>query len=196
MGISAYFGVFSETATLFVLVWMYNGIGGADKGIIRNALNAGGFVCFNSGVTIITAGPLDYGSWSSAVLWIALSGCVIFTTVHAQDLPDMVGDAAIGRHTIPLVYGETTARASLAVGVLIWSALCPTFWGVGEFSFIPIACLGIIIAFRTMIYRTLHADKVNWRLWCVWMTTIYLLPLLRTDSAVARVVEIFWGFRR
>ena len=191
VAIGTYFGVYRETATLFVLIWMYNGIGGADEGIIRNALNAGGFVCFNAGVTVITTTPQDYGSLGPAVLWIATSGCVILTTIHAQDLPDVVGDAAGGRRTIPLAYGETTARVTLAVGVLFWSILCAMFWKVTALACIPTVSLGIVIAFRTLMYRDLHADKVNWRLWCIWMTTIYFLPLWQKDGAVIHVLEVF-----
>ena len=192
IGVGLYLGIFRETATLFVLVWMYNGIGGADEGIIRNALNAGGFVCFNAGVTAITAGPLDYSSLGSAVLWIATTGCATLTTIHAQDLPDMVGDAAGGRCTIPLAYGETTARTTVAAGVLIWSVLCSMFWGVGVLACMPTAALGIAIAFRTLVYRNLHADKMNWRLWCLWMTTIYFLPLLQWSGAAPHM-PVFLG---
>ena len=193
MVISIYLGAYIETATIFVFVWMYNGIGGADEGIIRNALNAGGFVCFNAGVTAITAGPLDYGAWGSAVFWIMISGCVIFTTVHAQDLPDVIGDAATGRRTIPLAYGETVARISVAAGVLVWSIVCLMFWAVGLLACIPTTFLGLIISFRTLMYRDLPADKANWRLWCVWMTTIYFLPLLQKGGAGTHLLLLLGG---
>ena len=195
LGISAYFGLFRETTFLFVAVWMYNDLGGANQGIIRNAFNAGGFACFNAGVAIITAGPLDYHSLNGTVLWIAVTGCIVMTTIHAQDLPDVVGDAAIGRCTIPLAYGEMTARVSLAVGMLAWSVVCSAFWDLGLGAYLPTVALGVAIAFRTVRYRDVHADKINWRLWCVWMTTVYLLPLLQRHGAAARVLEMILGLR-
>lgn len=172
-------GASRETNTLVALIWMYNDLDGANKSIWwRNALNAGGLMCFSAGVTAITAGPLQYTSMERAVCWIALTGTVIFTTVQAQDFPDIAGDQARGRQTMPLLYGQHVARVSLAIGIITWSFLCPWFWGLRFLEFLPTVAIGGLMAWMTFANRRKTSDEVVWKLWCLWFGIIYLLPLL------------------
>lgn len=180
-----YFGAFTETITLHILVWMYDDLGGANESILwRNVLNAGGLMCFSAGAMAIITGPITYEWSSKAVIWLVMTGSVIATTVHAQDLPDVVGDSARGRRTVPLVYGENIARSSLAMGILAWSIVCPAFWGLPILGFIPTAFIGGSIAVRTLLYRNEASDAINWKLWCVWFGTIYLLPIFRSSMQI------------
>lgn len=169
---------------------MYNGLGGSGCGIIiRNALNAGGLMCFSWGsVLVLSQGELqEQGS-----MWILITGAIILTTVHAQDLPVMEGDAARGRRTVALVYGGTATRMSLAVMVLIWSALCPClWWGVASrdevWSTTRIALLLLLVVTGGLIgamtvlsgysNKTKVLDKIVWKMWCAWITCLYILPL-------------------
>lgn len=177
--------------SLIVLVWMYNDLGGSGCGIFfRNALNAGGLMCFSWGsVLVLSKGKLlEQGS-----MWILITGAVILTTVHAQDLPGMEGDAARGRRTVALVYGEAATRMSLVVMVLIWSALCPwLWWGVASrdeswgtirivLLSLPVVTGGLIGALTLLSGKSSKPqilDKIVWKLWCAWITCLYLLPLV------------------
>ncbi|KAF2006856.1 UbiA prenyltransferase [Amniculicola lignicola CBS 123094] len=171
-------GAYKETTGLIVFIWMYDDLDGANQGIwLRNALQACGIMGFSAGVTAITAGSPAYGITNGATLWMCLNGLVVFTTVHAQDLPDIVGDAARGRRTIPLLYGDGVARFSLAVGVLVWSIASPAFWKLSPVMFLPTVALGATMALMTLLRRTEKSDKVVWKLWCLWIGTMYLLPL-------------------
>ncbi|MCJ1237515.1 hypothetical protein MMC14_005501 [Varicellaria rhodocarpa] len=115
IGFSKALGGISLTVALVPLIWIYNDLGGADENwLIRNALNAGGLMCFGLGAMTIAADPKQYDLTNKAYIWAAMIGSVVLTTVHSQDLPDMDGDSARGRKTIPLIYGESVARYSVA----------------------------------------------------------------------------------
>lgn len=176
--IGAAFGNYAETSTLLALIWMYNDLEGANSSMWwRAAVNTGGLTCFSAGVTAITAGPLNYAKLEGAVLWLLLTGVVIFTTGHAQDLPDMVGDSARNRQTIPLLYGQFVARVTLAIGCLLWSIICTLFWESSFLGSVPTLGLGVLIAYLTLTDRTQRSDEAVWKLYCFWLGTIYLLPL-------------------
>ena len=161
------------------LIWIYNDLGGADENwLIRNALNAGGLMCFGLGAMTIAADPKQYDLTNKAYIWAAMIGSVVLTTVHSQDLPDMDGDSARGRKTIPLIYGESVARYSVAVGIVFWSVACPLYLGIQIQGYMPTACIGGCIVFRTLRCRSLSSDRSNWKLWCVWVTSLSALLVL------------------
>nr|WBQ21659.1 amorphane sesquiterpene synthase [Mycoleptodiscus sp.] len=176
---SLYVGSFKELATLVIFIWIYNDLGGADQSVLyRNVLNAFGLMSFSSGVTAITAGSDWISQSTQAPLWVAVTGLIIASTVHAQDLEDMEGDIARGRKTVPLIYGENIARGTLAVAVTFWSIYCPAFWNLGFIGFLPTTLLGFSAAFRTLSFRTQISDQRTWALICVWYGVIYLLPVV------------------
>ncbi|KAI1080879.1 hypothetical protein F5B20DRAFT_82923 [Whalleya microplaca] len=59
--------------------------------------------------------------------WAMLTAVVVTSTIHTQDLPDVAGDKAGGRKTIPLIYGEKLARWSVAILAPLWSVVCLIF---------------------------------------------------------------------
>ncbi|KAF6811054.1 UbiA prenyltransferase [Colletotrichum sojae] len=181
LALGAASGAFRETAALLCMIWMYNDLGAANASIWwRNAVNAGGLMLFSAGATAVATGPLDYSFKgmlpSDAVQWILVTGALIITTIHGQDLPDVIGDAARGRRTIPLVYGDKVARWSLAAGVAAWSVAVPAFWGMGLVGYVPTVVVGAAMVFGTLWRRTLEDDEVVWKLWCLWVGIVYLLP--------------------
>lgn len=99
--------------------------------------------------------------------------------MQVQDLKDQEGDQARGRKTIPLALGDKTARWTIAVPVLIWSVTCPTFWSLEAFSFATSLALGIVVAFRIILKQGVAADRFTWKLWCLWLTCLYLLPVFK-----------------
>ncbi len=130
--LSIFLGGLKESAAMLILTWMYNDLGGADENyFLRNLIIAGGYICHGSGATIIAAGFRDHELQRKAYKWLGMIGGVILTTMQVQDLPDMVGDAARGRRTLPLVHGEWIGRYSVAVPVVVWTFACPAFLATG-----------------------------------------------------------------
>ena len=177
---SLYLGGTRESVTLMVMTWMYNDLGGADINFVtRNLLNAFGYICYSSGSMTVGAGYGQHELNETATWWLAIIGSIIFTTLQMQDMPDVEGDAARGRRTIPLIFGDTFARFSIAVPVMAWSFICPVFWGLSTLGYAAPVAAGTIFSLRLLLLRNVMADGLTWKIWCLWMATLYLLPLCK-----------------
>ena len=180
-------GGLRESVTLAVMTWMYNDLGGADDSIVtRNALNGLGYMCYSSGSMIVAAGYGLYEPNATAQWWLVMIGGIIFTTLQMQDMADVEGDAARGRRTVPLIFGDAAARYTIAIPVLLWSYACAYFWGLPLLGYVGPLAVGLVFAFRLLTKRGIAADQMTWKFWCLWMSTIYLLPLWREHSALVR----------
>lgn len=187
--LSYFIGGFNETIAMIILTWMYNDLGGGDVHyFIRNLINSGGFISHASGSTAIAAGYGLYDLNGTAPYWLAIIGGIILTTMQVQDIPDMEGDAARGRKTFPLVYGGLAARISVAVGVMTWSFVCPTFWSVDVAGYLLLVIPGAVVTYCTLTYRSVSADEATYKIWCVWLIIVYLLPLYKNPEVFSR-----WG---
>ncbi|KAK1978647.1 UbiA prenyltransferase [Colletotrichum cereale] len=174
VGTSAVLGGFKSTVSMMTLLWMYDDLDGNAYLWGRNALNTCGIICFSSGsLEVLSRGELLPMSWT----WIGLTGAAIATTVQALDFPDMDGDRARGRKTVPLLYGENVARGGLAAMVLLWSTVCPMFWGLQPAFWSAPVGVGAVVAALTMLRRNEKSDDVVAKLWCLWMSVLYILPL-------------------
>ncbi|OHW99273.1 prenyltransferase [Colletotrichum incanum] len=175
VGVSAALGGVKPTLLMMTLLWMYNDLDGSSINIwARNAINTGGIMCFSAGsLEVLSRGELLPKSWA----WIGLTGAAIATTVQALDFPDMEGDKARGRKTIPLLYGENVARGGLAAMVLMWSIVCPMFWELRLVFWTAPVGVGILMAALTILRRDEKSDDVVAKLWCLWMSVLYILPL-------------------
>jgi 4-hydroxybenzoate polyprenyltransferase len=179
---SLFLGGVVETVAMMVLTWMYNDLGGADEiYVVRNIINALGFMCYSSGSTDVAAGA--HSLTPQAYKWIAVVGGVIFSTLSMQDLPDVEGDAARGRRTSPLVMGDAWSRWEIAIPVFLWSIICPVFWNVTWLGYVIPSCVGVWLAVRILRFRTVARDKVSWQIWCLWTGVLYALPLWTRNSA-------------
>lgn len=174
---SMYLGATLQVLLLLALTWMYNDLGGADDNfIVRNIINALGMACYSSGAAIVACGnecaltPMGYR-------WIGLIGLVIFTTLQVQDMSDQEGDAVRGRMTLPLLMGDGFARWTIGGAVLGWSMSVPALWTTKIAAFVPSLAIGSILAFRILVWRNVKADQWTWRMWCIWIVSLYLLPL-------------------
>ncbi|WQF90117.1 Putative UbiA prenyltransferase family [Colletotrichum destructivum] len=177
---------FRETTSFIAFLWMYNDLEGANMSIWwRNLLNGLGLMTLSAGATAVTNGRVDYSLASgTAFHWLVITGLVVCTTIHAQDLPDIVGDRATGRETIPIIYGDTVARVSLVISVMFWSFAVPAFWGFGWAGYMPTVGLGLAMNFFSFWRQNLQGDEVAWKLWCCWYAIIYLLPCSRVIFGV------------
>lgn len=175
-------GAVAPSLSFMVLVWLYNEaeICKTSPGL-RNLLNVLGLACFGwGGISVLNAGGNLITQRAQWMLyqWLAVVGVAGFTTIHAQDLPDMVGDAARGRKTMPLLYGEGITRWSMAISVMVWSVVCLVFCNVPS-KLVWCAPLGIasLMAGTTLFSQKVSSDELVWKLWCIWTAALYVLPL-------------------
>ena len=178
------------STSLMALTWLYNDLGGADEHyLVRNLLNAFGLLSFGTGATFILGGQSDNRLTSRGQQWFFMIGAIITTTVHVQDLPDMQGDIARNRKTVPLVWGERTARFSAAGMILAWSLVCPIFWNARLPTCSLFGLLGLGLATWIVRSRGVTADKLAWKFWCLWMIVLFAVPLC-ADSAASLLSNV------
>ncbi|PLB50875.1 hypothetical protein P170DRAFT_446081 [Aspergillus steynii IBT 23096] len=179
---------FRQSLFLRALDIWYNNIGGGDNSpILRNLINALGYLCFTTGALEIALGKQlrftleAVSSYSGAenhlIQWLLVIAGIIFTTVHLQDLYDQVGDAARDRRTIPLVIGDGPTRWTIAIPMLVWGVICPRFWGLAGGLLSLSIGLAYTVALRVLLVRGGQSDRMTFRLWNCWISTIYVMPL-------------------
>ena len=181
--ISFFLGTITISMAFIIVTWMYNDLGGADDNYVaRNLLNAVGLTFIGAGATSIAAGGSELNEHAAA--WFGVLGCTIFSTVQTQDLADMEGDAVRGRMTMPLVHGHSITRWSVALFVTFWSLACPSFWNLNKYAYCPSVLVGGLLASRALLLRNVGADKFTWKIWCLWMILLYILPLCKDHRAL------------
>lgn len=175
------FGVWRETALILILTWLYNDLKGGDE-LVRDLIIALAFALYNLGSLKIAIGRhLDITQ--QGYTWIAIISGVILTTMQVQDLKDQAGDRGRGRCTVPIVLGNTISRWSIAIFVLIWSCCCASFWGLQPWAYALPTMPGSFVAFRAVWGRNPDEDSRTWRLWCMWMVILYVLPVVHCSQA-------------
>ena len=178
LGLSSVTGGLKQSVTLVFIGTWYNHFAGADSSyLVRNLINALGYVCFTSGAMEVALG-FSLPVKTRLVEWFGVIAAVIFTTVHLQDMYDQLGDRIRGRRTVPLVIGDGPARWMTAITMIFWGYLCPRFWH----SAMRVTALSVLlagtVAARCLMLRTIEADRLTFKLWNMWMTLVFLLPLL------------------
>ncbi|KAI1776444.1 UbiA prenyltransferase family-domain-containing protein [Hypoxylon cercidicola] len=179
-------GVGVESLVIMALTWLYNDLRGGDENYItRNGLIAAAFGIHNTGsvkvavgTDVTRGGGMFFGLSPEGVTWAAMVSVAIFTTMHVQDLQDVEGDRARGRRSAPIIMGDRPARWSVAVPMFVWPVAGAWFWGAGLALASPQIALGTLVAVRCLWYSGLQADKLTWRLWCLWTAMLYTLPPL------------------
>ena len=167
----------------YILTWMYNDLGGADQHFLtRNLLNAAAYLVYGSGALHVFLGEAGQ-PLQEAYHWLAMVSAVIFTTMQIQDLKDQAGDKARNRRTIPLVLGDRRARWTIVIGVIFWSLVCPVYWNLGFYAFTAPVLLGCTVAWRVTWLKTWVADCKSYQLWSIWLTVIFLLPVVSVQAA-------------
>lgn len=172
-------GAHRQALSMLLLGIWYNRLGGADRSCVeKNFINAAGYISFTTGalsvacntkVTGVSFGPI-------AVPWFIFIGFVILTTVHAQDFEDMDGDAARQRWTVPLVIGENAARWLVSLAMPFWSILIPWYFGTHPVGYIGPTLLAAVLAYRFLVKREREDDKKSFRIWNLWMISLYTVP--------------------
>lgn len=178
--VTYYTGGMEETIVMNTLMYMYNDLGGADENfVVRNLINAAGFICYSAGAIRVACGHGECSLNEKAYQWLAIIGGIVFSTLQMQDMADQEGDRARNRGTLPLVLGDWTARWTIAVPVIFWSFACPAFWELDVYGWMMPTLLGGVVASRVLIFRDVVSDKTTWYMWNFWITSLYLLPLVK-----------------
>ncbi|KAH6672050.1 UbiA prenyltransferase family-domain-containing protein [Halenospora varia] len=172
---------------LVVLGYWYNNLGGGDRNcLVRNLINALGYSCFLSGALQVGVSHSHAGLNTKAYQWLSILALIIFTTIHAQDIHDQGGDSIRNRKTVPLVFGDWQARWLLAVMIGIWSWICPVFWEADRVGLVVPAILGLVTVARYLGVRTVKDDKKTYRIYNLWIVSLFVLPLLSRTSGSSR----------
>lgn len=183
---SIHFGNLAQCIALIILGHWYNDLGGADVSCLsRNFINGCGFICFSSGATQVAIGGRTFegrGSESAPKLlgwWYSVIACIVFTTVETQDMYDQRGDGIRNRKTLPLVIGDAPARWVIAAFMVLWCWATPWLWSSSPYGYVAPVLLGLAVALRTLVVRSEEGDKVTFRVWNLWLVSVYLLPLFK-----------------
>ena len=127
-------GGMKQCLALIVLGYRYNYRGGADRScIVRNLINAFGFICYASGATEVASRTelLDSPFKPIASQRFLIIGAVVFSSIHTQAMYDQIGDSLRGRLSDPLVIRDAPTRWTIASSIGFWSYTCPAFWHLG-----------------------------------------------------------------
>lgn len=180
--ISHEFGGRLQCVALAVLTYFYNDLGGADKSwITRYLLNGLGFVNFGTGaMEVALSRSADIGYSRITAQWISILVLVIATGMQSMDLYDVKGDTLIGRRTLPILIGDTATRWTITMSVISWSLFCPWYWGLGLTGYAVPSLGAIYTSVRYFIKRNPKSDKTTYRMWHLWLLSMYCLPLLKT----------------
>lgn len=85
--VTFYLGGMEETIVMNTLVYMYNDLGGADENfVVRNLINAAGFICYSAGATRVACGYSQCSLNDKAYQWLAIIGGIVFSTLQMQDM--------------------------------------------------------------------------------------------------------------
>ncbi|MCJ1352116.1 MAG: hypothetical protein MMC33_002100 [Icmadophila ericetorum] len=166
---------------LMAMAYWYNDLNGSEGNVVRNFLNALGFVLHASGaMEVVLGGHVQYTPLLRS--WFLIIGLIVSTTVHSQDMADQAGDKLRARRTIPLVIGDAWSRWSISIPMVFWAFFCPWYLSMRLVGYILPVVLGSLVAVRQVVKRNDADDKRTFLLWNVWMVMVYLLPLVKKIS--------------
>ena len=109
---------------------------------------------------------------SDGFMWIFMISGVILTTMHIQDLKDILGDKKRGPQTAPLVLGDVLARWTLAIPILLWNPVCILFWRMNWIMSLSMIGLGTYVAWRC-IWRSGNKED-RWTCQLRWLDSVVI----------------------
>ena len=157
----------------------YNDFNGGEHWIPRNLLNAGGYLCFIFGAMQVAVGREHLAFSDMGLGWLGIVFTIIASTMQVADMYDQEGDRLRNRKSVPLVFGDRSARYSIVFPVAIWSLLAPAYWTCRGIGFVPTTFIGSVIIARLL--RNFEScpvsDRMTFVYWSAWIISIYPLPL-------------------
>lgn len=125
-----------------------------------------------------------------ATISYLINALIIFSTIHAQDFRDEIGDKLMGRRTIPMLWPKSSR---------VWIFTVLTAWSVGlswacdltaHFS-VPFCALAVFIGLRFLRKRTADGDKQSYRYYnvCILLNgdTSYVGEILKLFPALLQI---------
>ena len=97
---------------------------------------------------------------------LAYNSLIILTTIHVQDFPDVEGDTAQNRKTIPIL-APVLSRILTSTMIISWSIYMAFIWRVGIWCSGVLFTVGLIIAWRLWFLRTASEDRISYVLYNV-----------------------------
>ena len=91
---------------------------------------------------------------------------VVTTTIHAEDFKDVVGDALVGRRTLPIV-APAFARYSFPFLMIGWSIFLSMIWKLSLTITVAYIALGTLVGWRFAAYDSVKADQRSFYLYSV-----------------------------
>ncbi|CAL1711928.1 unnamed protein product [Somion occarium] len=167
---------FYASVALVALTYIYDEMG-AHSGhwIVRNVVNACGFASFEMGATLVATRDRTYLD-GVAILAICCSAGIFATTIHTQDFKDVVGDAAVGRRTLPITQPEF-ARFTVPVVLTLWSIGLGFTWELGWYTSFTFLALAIVTSWRFFFLRSIRQDQITFYYWYnIWLSAAHALP--------------------
>jgi 1,4-dihydroxy-2-naphthoate octaprenyltransferase len=103
---------------------------------------------------------------SIAIQSLLYSACLITSTIHCADFPDIDGDHAQGRTTLPILFPKAS-RTAFFVAIAAWSWYLVRAWALGICCASAFIGFGLYIGSRVLRYVDQKADKRSYLLYNV-----------------------------
>ncbi|KAH9888317.1 UbiA prenyltransferase family-domain-containing protein [Cubamyces lactineus] len=178
-GVALYSMIYSKQTMYASLLFsiftiMHNELEGHRYWYLKNLTNGLGFAALGFGAVLITGANHERPD-RVAVLSIIFSSCIFATTTHGQDFKDEAGDRAIGRRTIPIVFGAM-AKYMLFVPMLLWSAGLCRMWTVDTVTSVSFIALALYAGSRYLSARSVKEFQEAYVWYNVWLSCAYAMP--------------------
>ncbi|KAF8213936.1 UbiA prenyltransferase family [Mycena galopus ATCC 62051] len=182
---SMYHGVLICSAVYMLAIYCYNEGGMSRHWFWKSFLGSIGYVCYCWGTTIIFDHRKPLSNISIAA--ILTSGLLHTTTGHAQDFRDRLGDAAIGRKTLPLLLPPRLARWSLALLMVTWTVLLIHLWAPPRAVSLLLGLLCLTSGAKFIRNHSVEADRDSYWYYNLWLIMAHLLPVFARMSAPSAI---------
>lgn len=169
LAIGAWLGAFWWALAWQVIVVLNNFGSATNRWYVKDMWMGLGMVTLMAPAWQIVA-PLTAAAWS----WIPVLSLFVFLLVPMQDLRDMDGDAARGRVTFPLAFGETFCRRFLAIAFAVQPVVFFLMLRHGRdvvtagIAWSVLALAGWTLAHRVWYARGTKADHDTYQAFCWW----------------------------
>jgi hypothetical protein len=97
----------------------------------------------------------------ATVISVTVLSAVSLTSLHAQDFADVIGDLAMNRTTLPILYPKAS-RVITCSAVVAWSIFLPIYWHAGFVAAAALISAGTFISWRFWSLRTADDDRLSY----------------------------------
>ncbi|KAF9059406.1 hypothetical protein BDP27DRAFT_505700 [Rhodocollybia butyracea] len=176
LGVSLHFGsiVFGASLASLLLTLICNEANGAQLGVAKNLLTAGGISMFMLG-TLSVLGQDQPLQDNGALHTVIVNSMVMATTVHAQDFRDVHGDVKAGRNTFPISMPKIS-RYSMPISLSLWAWFFNANWHFGPGIASTFFMFSVYVGMRYIWLTSVDDDILSYRWYNVWMSVCFCIP--------------------